>query len=82
MQAWACALRPASLASPAPDCQGTSVAKTDRTVENDMTTTPAGGPKVMDSQSLFEGGTEVCIAHEGLIYRLKITRQGKLILNK
>ena len=30
----------------------------------------------------FRGGTEVLIAHDGAIYRMKITRQGKLILNK
>ena len=34
------------------------------------------------SEELFEGATEIGIVHEGALYRLKITRQGKLILNK
>lgn len=38
--------------------------------------------RVVDSRDLFCGGTEVLIAHEGAVYRMKITRQGKLILNK
>lgn len=38
--------------------------------------------KVLTSDSLFEGTREIGIAHAGSIYRLKITRQGKLILNK
>jgi hemin uptake protein HemP len=43
---------------------------------------PALPPRTLSSESLFEGRTEVCIDHGGAIYRLKITRQGKLILNK
>jgi hemin uptake protein HemP len=38
--------------------------------------------KVIDSQSLFEGHREVIIRHEGEIYRLRLTRNGKLILQK
>jgi hemin uptake protein HemP len=34
------------------------------------------------SQTLFRGGNEIGIEHEGALYRLRITRQGKLILNK
>lgn len=34
------------------------------------------------SEDLFRGAHEVHIEHAGAIYRLKITRQGKLILNK
>ena len=34
------------------------------------------------SQSLFQGDREIGIEHAGSLYRLKITRQGKLILNK
>jgi len=37
---------------------------------------------IIESRDLFRGGTEVLIAHDGAIYRMKITRQGKLILNK
>ncbi len=31
---------------------------------------------------LFDGAREIEIEHNGEIYRLRITRQGKLILNK
>lgn len=34
------------------------------------------------SSSVFDGATEVGIEHHGELYRLKITRQGKLILTK
>ena len=39
-------------------------------------------PPIIRSDDLFHGETEVLIAHANAIYRLKITRQGKLILNK
>ena len=38
--------------------------------------------RVVTSQSLFQGNHEIGIEHNGSLYRLKITRQGKLILNK
>ena len=38
--------------------------------------------RTLSSNSLFLGSTEIAIDHNGAIYRLKITRQGKLILNK
>ncbi|MBC2885380.1 hemin uptake protein HemP [Ochrobactrum sp. CM-21-5] len=38
--------------------------------------------KTYGSGELFEGSREVGIEHGGSLYRLKITRQGKLILNK
>ena len=38
--------------------------------------------RVVTSESLFRGTHEIGIEHEGAMYRLKITRQGKLILNK
>jgi len=34
------------------------------------------------SQQLFGSDNEIGIRHGGALYRLKITRQGKLILNK
>lgn len=37
---------------------------------------------VFDSKQLFGASSEIGIVHEGSFYRLKITRQGKLILNK
>lgn len=38
--------------------------------------------RIVTSDSLFRGSHEIGIEHEGSMYRLKITRQGKLILNK
>lgn len=38
--------------------------------------------KTVSSKDLFEGAFEIGIDHRGAVYRLKITRQGKLILNK
>jgi hemin uptake protein HemP len=38
--------------------------------------------RILESRDLFHGQTEILISHEGAIYRMKITRQGKLILNK
>ena len=38
--------------------------------------------RTLASDSLFHGETEIGIEHRGSLYRLKITRQGKLILNK
>jgi hemin uptake protein HemP len=38
--------------------------------------------RTLDSATLFAGRTEIVIDHGGALYRLKITRQGKLILNK
>lgn len=35
-----------------------------------------------ESAELFAGTSEIEIAHQGSVYRLKITKQGKLILNK
>lgn len=37
---------------------------------------------VFDSKQLFGTSNEIGLVHEGTFYRLKITRQGKLILNK
>lgn len=36
----------------------------------------------IDSKVLFGNNNEVLILHEGMTYTLKITRFGKLILNK
>lgn len=38
--------------------------------------------RTLTSESLFRGDYEIGIDHGGSLYRLKITRQGKLILNK
>lgn len=38
--------------------------------------------RTVSSEALFDGTNEIAIAHAGSLYRLRITRQGKLILNK
>lgn len=38
--------------------------------------------RTLSSDALFHGDHEIGIEHRGSLYRLKITRQGKLILNK
>jgi hemin uptake protein HemP len=37
---------------------------------------------VLASEQLFAGRSEIRVRHRGLEYRLRITRQGKLILTK
>ncbi|MGH1350080.1 MAG: hemin uptake protein HemP [Methyloligellaceae bacterium] len=37
---------------------------------------------VISTKSLFGKSNEILIDHDNTLYRLKITRQGKLILNK
>ncbi|OWY37933.1 hemin transporter HemP [Xenophilus sp. AP218F] len=39
-------------------------------------------PPLLNSQQLFRQGREVRIEHQGEIYRLQLTRNGKLILIK
>ena len=39
-------------------------------------------PPVLDSQDLLCGRNAVAITHNGALYRLQTTRQGKLILTK
>lgn len=39
-------------------------------------------PRVVDAQQLFAGQREVWIELDGIRYRLRITRRGKLILQK
>lgn len=38
--------------------------------------------RAVSSEDLFQGGREVLIVHAGETYRLRLTRNGKLILNK
>ena len=55
-----------------------------------MTSPPGGGQSLPDeaakekynSRDLFHGQQEILIEHAGHAYRLRITRQGKLILTK
>ena len=39
-------------------------------------------PRSIDSAALFAGSNELIIVHRGSPYRLRITRQDKLILTK
>ena len=43
---------------------------------------PAASPVVVDARELFQGQREIQIEHEGVRYRLRITRRNKLILQK
>jgi len=38
--------------------------------------------RVVDSSLIFGADTEVLIRHEGELYRIRITRRGRLILQK
>jgi hemin uptake protein HemP len=38
--------------------------------------------RTVESAEIFRGQNEIMIRHDGALYRMKITRQGKLILNK
>jgi hemin uptake protein HemP len=38
--------------------------------------------KTITSAEIFQGQREVLILHHGEVYRLRLTRKGKLILNK
>jgi hemin uptake protein HemP len=42
----------------------------------------SSGPKVYESPQLFDGNNEIRIKHAGELYRIRITRNGKLIMNK
>ena len=43
---------------------------------------PGSGPRVISSDELLNGTREIIIRHVGEDYRLRLTRAGKLILNK
>lgn len=43
--------------------------------------TPRPAPRSLESADLFDGTNEVLIQHRGREYRLRITQNGKLILN-
>lgn len=38
--------------------------------------------RILESSQLFGDNNEIMIRHEGSVYRLRITRNGKLIMNK
>jgi hemin uptake protein HemP len=43
---------------------------------------PENKTRVIGTDQLFQGAREVCIEHDGVRYRLRITRRNKLILQK
>ncbi|MHB1144504.1 MAG: hemin uptake protein HemP [Thiobacillus sp.] len=43
---------------------------------------PASRPAAIPAELLFQGSQEILIGHNGDTYRLRITRNGKLILTK
>lgn len=51
-------------------------------IPNTPVTAPAGARVDLDSRRLFNGTKEVRIHHDGQEYRLRQTRNGKLILTK
>ncbi|MBW8372038.1 MAG: hemin uptake protein HemP [Thiobacillus sp.] len=42
----------------------------------------SGAPGLIRADHLFQGGQEILIDHKGETYRLRITKNGKLILTK
>lgn len=43
---------------------------------------PTNQTKIVSSDEILGGGNEIQIEHKGMIYRLRVTRQDKLILTK
>jgi len=43
---------------------------------------PAVPPRIVSAQAVFRGQREVVIEHDGVRYRLRLTRRGKLLLTK
>ncbi len=52
------------------------------TDDDDREESPPGEPRVLKADELFAGQREVWIDLDGVRYRLRITRRGKLILQK
>jgi hemin uptake protein HemP len=55
----------------------TAMADSDKTAQDARI-----APRSIDSAALFAGSNELIILHNGTPYRLRITRQDKLILTK
>jgi hemin uptake protein HemP len=58
-----------------PDNRGSDARSRSQRVETNV-------PFTISSEDLLRGQPSVTITHQGAIYRLQITRQGKLILTK
>ena len=55
---------------------------TDPTVDVEQPACPTERPRELSSAELLGGQQEVCIRHGDEVYRLRLTRNGKLILHK
>lgn len=68
--------------SPTPTV-GTAWNALDTKAPSNPAVAPSTAPEtVVQSSALFKGQRSIDIAHNGAIYRLQSTRQGKLILTK
>jgi hemin uptake protein HemP len=73
---------PGHIAGPHDFSGKTSKMIADKTQTNQPQQQPAAHVRTIESAEIFRGQSEIVIRHENFTYRLKITRQGKLILNK
>jgi hemin uptake protein HemP len=64
------------------ELQGPIMADIDERGSPSLEPKPAEAPRVVDARRLFEGQREIWIEHEGVRYRLRLTRRNKLILQK
>lgn len=64
-----------------PEASGMTPSTDSRTEAATTGRTPTA-PAMLDSQELLRGQNAVAITHNGAVYRLQATRQGKLILTK
>ena len=75
-------LSAASLASPRP-LESASPGHPITAVPPETVPVPAPtAVRMLNSDDIFSGSREVCIAHRGALYRLRITMQNRLILQK
>ncbi len=58
------------------------VEKTDTLKQTLLARDAMADVRILESSEIFRGANEIVIRHDGALYRMKITRQGKLILNK
>ncbi len=50
--------------------------------EHDLQVDESTPVRILRSDDIFQGGREVRIEHDESVYRLRLTRKGKLILHK